>query len=122
MLAKLPINMPTGIENRDARKKPTPTRHRLAIVSFWRSPVLHNRWNASSTPPGEGRNLGSIAPNVVINHQSTSGIKIDAAMRLQVREGGMSSANRQKVVDRRDFTDRVGSSALIGLLVCVMAL
>jgi hypothetical protein len=39
---------------------------------------------------------------VVKSHHSASGIRIEAAIKLQVMAGGISSASRQKTVDRND--------------------
>src|SRR4028119_80665 len=80
ILGKLPIGPPIGREKTKANRKPTPTRHKLATVSFKSSRVFHSRPNASKTLLGEGKNLGSTLAKVVTSHHSSSGRAIDVTV------------------------------------------
>jgi hypothetical protein len=108
MLGKLPINTPIGMEKSEANRKPTPTRHKLATVSFKSSRVFQSRPNASKTLPGEGKNFGSTLANVVTSHHSSNGSAIDVTVNPIFRGFGMSSAIRQKTVGLRLFCLRWG--------------
>ncbi|CBN59115.1 hypothetical protein OSCI_4020041 [Kamptonema sp. PCC 6506] len=103
ILGKLPIITPMGIEKSEAKKNPTPTLHKLATVSFRRSPLLHNLPKASKTLPGDGKNFGSTLMKVVTNHHSSNGKAIDVRINPVFKGLGMSSASRQKTVGFRLF-------------------